>query len=110
MASVPVDPATHQLGNTAQFERMALALGWTPPGSTCGRCPTLSSSMCDPAQTQDDMPMETDCLAADSDLANLQPGTLTLSTNNTPSIAADHQAEGSDEEDTQSSLTPSTCR
>lgn len=66
--------------------------------------------MCDPAQTQDDMPMETDCLAADSDLANPQPDTLTPSTNNTPSMAADHQAEGSDEEDTLSSLTPSTCR
>jgi hypothetical protein len=60
-------------------------------------------------------PMEIDCPAAASDLANLGPGMSTLSTNDTPSMTGDHQAEGSDKtvlaatsEDTLSGLTP-TC-
>src|ERR1700679_1813467 len=41
--------------------------------------------------------METDCPEADSDLADLQPNTSTLSTNDTLSMVADSQAESSDE-------------
>jgi len=76
MASVPatVDLAVQQLGGSAQFERIAHALGWTPPGSTCRPRPGDIPPMCDSAQSWDDnhdMPMETDCPAADSDLADL---------------------------------------
>ena len=76
-ASVSVDLAVRQLGGAAQFEHVARALGWTPPGHTCS--PVSSPPMCDSAQSRDDMPMEMDCPAADSDQADLQPSEDTLS-------------------------------
>jgi hypothetical protein len=94
IAPVSVNMAIQKLGGTAQFNHIAHALGWTPPGSACS--PISSPPMCGSAQSWDDIPMETDCPVADSDLANLQPNTSTLFTNDTPSMAADSQAEGSD--------------
>jgi len=88
MASVSVDIAIRQLGGTAQFERIAHALGWTPPGSTCSL--GLSPPMCSPTQSWDNMPMETDCLVVDAELADAE--------------LADHHP------DTFSDLTPPTCR
>jgi hypothetical protein len=80
MASV--DLSIRRLGGMAQFEHIARALGWTPPGSTCGpvSLPLVSNS----ARSLDDMPMVSGCLA-DSDLAGLQPAMSALSTNDAPS-------------------------
>lgn len=50
MASV--DFYVRQLGGAAQFERVALTLGWTPPGGGC-TCRVLSPPMSDTAQSQE---------------------------------------------------------
>jgi hypothetical protein len=36
-----VDDSIRQMGGAAQFERVARARGWTPPGSTCSACSAL---------------------------------------------------------------------
>ena len=50
MASV--DLHVRQFGGAAQFERVALALGWTPPGGG-STCRVLSPPISDTAQSQE---------------------------------------------------------
>jgi hypothetical protein len=113
-----MDLSVRRLGGTAQFECVTHALGWTPPGSgrshrACSLVSELSPPMSDSAQSPDELPVETGCLA-DSNLADLEPDMSALPTNELPSMATDHQAKGSNgataSEDTLSGLTPTCCQ
>jgi hypothetical protein len=105
---------SRQLGGMAEFERHALALGWTPPGSNSGSGSTCSLVLSprplvpEPARSLDNLD------DIDSDMAELQLDLSAQPTNDAVSfMATDHPAECENgvaaDKDASSGSTP-TCR
>ena len=94
-ASVPsMDFSSTQLGGTAEFERRARALGWTPPSSSNN---SSRGSPCSPVLSplvSDSIPLDN----IDSDMADLQLDCLDMSAQATNDaalpVATDPPAEG----------------